>query len=164
MRNLFAVILFLLPLGFCFAQVAPTTPVEPKAIGVVYRFSPSGQELLRLPVEQSKERGTNPRKLFVEVQGLQSSFRIRAGESTEFVFSTGNPEKVSLYRFDQKKNKRQVQTLAIDRHGLQLLKGLPVEVSKHGESSYKLVPGAPLAPGEYVIFLADQVYTFGVDQ
>jgi len=167
MRDMLAVFLFLLPLNFCVAQVVPGTPVEPKAIGVVYRLNSSSQQLNPLPDEQSQEKTGNrdPRKIFVEVQGAQSSFRIKAGENTEFVFSTGNPEKVSLYRFEQKKNKREVQTVMLDiRGGGKLLKGLPAEVSRHGESSYKLVPSAPLTPGEYAIFLADQVYTFGVDQ
>jgi hypothetical protein len=167
MRYISAVLLFILPLSFCVAQQSPATPVEPKAIGIVYRLSPSSQELIRLPDEQSQERGgaRDPRKIFVEVQGAQSSFRIKAGENTEFVFNTGNPEKVSLYLFEQKKKKRQVQTMMLDvRGGGKLLKGLPAEVSRHGESSYKLVPASPLTPGEYAIFLADQVYTFGVDQ
>jgi hypothetical protein len=167
MRNIFAFLLFILPLSFCVAQLAPATPVEPKAIGIVYRLSPSSQELIRLPDEQSQEKSgsRDPRKIFMEVPGAQSSFRIKAGEKTEFVFNTGNPEKVSLYLFEQKKNKRQVQTMMLDiRGGGKLLKGLPAEVSKNGESSFKLVPASPLTPGEYVIFLADQVYTFGVDQ
>ncbi len=167
MRNMYAVLFFVLSFSFCVAQQAPVAPVEPKAIGVVYRLNPSSQELTRLPDEESQERGgsRDPRKIFVEVKGAQSSFRIKAGESTEFVFNTGNPEKVSLYLFEQKKNKRQVQTMMLDvRGGGKLLKGLPAEVSKHGESSYKLVPTSPLTPGEYVIFLAEQVYTFGIDQ
>jgi len=168
MRNIFAVLLFVLPLSFCVAQQAPATPVEPKAIGVVYRLSPSSQELVRLPDEESKvgSGSRDPRKIFVEVKGAQSSYRIKAGENIEFVFNTGNPEKVSLYLFEQKKNKRQVQTMMLDniRGGGKLLKGLPAEVSKYGESSYQLVPASPLTPGEYAIFLADQVYTFGVDQ
>ncbi|MGO9865451.1 MAG: hypothetical protein ACLPLR_17725 [Terriglobales bacterium] len=167
MRNWLAVLLLFLPLGFCVAQEAPAKPVEPKAIGVVYRLSPSSQDLMRLPDEQLQEKSgaRDPRKIFVEVSGAQSSFRIKAGENIEFVFITGNPEKVSLYLFEQKKNKRQVQTMMLDiRGGGKLLKGLPVEVSKYGESSYKLVAASPLTPGEYAIFLADQVYTFGVDQ
>jgi hypothetical protein len=167
MRNLFAILLLVLPLTFCVAQQAPATPVEPKAIGIVYRVSPSSQELMRLPDEESQERGgaRDPRKIFVEVKGAQSSFRIKAGENIQFVFNTGNPEKVSLYLFEQKKNKRQVQTVMLDiRGGGKLLKGLPAEVSKYGESSYQLVPASALTPGEYAIFLADQVYTFGVDQ
>ena len=168
MRNIFAVLFFIIfSLVFCAAQQAPAAPVEPKAIGVVYRLNPSSQELIRLPDEQSQERSgaRDPRKVFVEVQGAQSSLRIKAGEKTEFVFNTGNPEKVSLYLFEEKKKKRQVQTMMLDiRGGGKLLKGLPAEVSRYGESSYKLVPASPLTPGEYVIFLGDEVYTFGIDQ
>jgi hypothetical protein len=43
------------------------------------------------------------------------------------------------------------------------VKGLPVELTQFGASSYKLVPASPLTPGEYAITIADEVYTFGVD-
>jgi hypothetical protein len=82
----------------------------------------------------------------------------------EFAFTTGSPEKVSLFRFEVKKNKRQFQTMMLNRtSGGQLIKGIAVEVSKFGESSYKLVPASPLAPGEYTITIANNLYTFGVD-
>jgi hypothetical protein len=167
LRNLFVILLLVLSLGFCKSQTAPAKPVEPTAIGIVYRIDPSSQELKKLLDEQWAEKPGNmdPRKVFVEVKGAQSTFRVKAGEVIEFVFKTGSPEKVSLYRFDVKKNKRAVQTAMLNRMGGgQLIKGLPIEVSKFGESSYKLVPASPLTPGEYAIIIADEIYTFGVDQ
>ncbi len=167
MRNLIVALLLILPLGLCKAQTAPAKPVEPTAIGIVYRLDPTSQEFKKLPDEQWAEKNGNrdPRKVFVEVKGEQSTYRIKAGEVSEFVFKTGSPEKVSLYLFDRKKNKREVQTMKLDvRGGGQLIKGLPVEVSQFGESSFKLVPASPLTAGEYVIMIAGEAYTFGVDQ
>jgi hypothetical protein len=48
--------------------------------------------------------------------------------------------------------------------GSQEIRGLPVEVSQYGGSSYELVPTAPLTPGEYAIMIAGVLYTFGIDQ
>jgi hypothetical protein len=169
MRNLLAVFLLVLPLSLCKAQTAPVKPVEPTAIGVIYRLEPSTQELKRLPDEQWKEKHGNRSEsdLYVEVSGTASSFRIKADAKFEFLFSTGSPEKVALYRFDQKKKLR---VFAFQKQESLLhtavtpLKGLPVDVSKYGESSFKLVPASPLTPGEYVIMIGGEAYTFGVDQ
>jgi len=164
MRNLVAVLILVLPLGLSKAQSAPARPVEPSAIGVVYRLDPTSQELKRLPDEPWKESNDKfpPYDQFVAVSGQSSSFRIRSGERIDFVFQTGSPEKVSLYRLIQKKKKRQ---LYYEKNWVTIapIKGLPADVSKYGESSYKLVPASPLAPGEYAINFAGEVYTFGVD-
>jgi hypothetical protein len=82
----------------------------------------------------------------------------------EYIFKTGSPEKVSLYRFDQEKNKRQFEIETAMRGKIQPIKGLPVQVETFGERSYKLVPAAPLTPGEYAIIIGEELYTFGVDQ
>jgi hypothetical protein len=157
--------MLVLPLGLCKAQTAPAKPVEPTAIGVVYLLDPTTQELKKLPDEQWKQDGGQHPGLasFVEVVGNQSSIRIKAGEATSFVFKTGSPEKVSLYLFLVKKNKRYFEFEKRNRTGVTPIKGLPVEVSKFGEDSYKLVPASTLAPGEYAINIAGEVYTFGVD-
>jgi hypothetical protein len=99
--------LFVLPLGLCKAQTAPAKPVEPTAIGVVYRLDPANQELKKLPDEQWKEDGGlyPGATTYIAVPGSQSSFRVKAGVATVFVFKTGSPEKVSLYSFELKKNK-----------------------------------------------------------
>jgi len=161
MRNLLAVLLLVLPLGLCKAQTAPPKVVEPTAIGVVYRLDTATQELKKLPSEPWK----TVYDMYVEVSGNQSPFRIEADKSTEFVFTTGSPEKVSVYRFENKRNKRRFlfdKSRTYSR--VEPVKGLPAEISKYGQSSYKLVPASPLTPGEYVIMIAGEAYTFGVDQ
>jgi hypothetical protein len=161
LHNLVFVSLLVLPVGLCKAQTAPAKPVEPTAIGIIYRIDPATQELRKLPDEQWQPTGV--RKLSVEVSGNASSFRIKANEKAEFVFKTGSPENVSLYRFVQQKKKRWFGYAYAAYPVATPIKGLPVEVSQFGASSYKLVPASPLAPGEYAIIIADEVYTFGVD-
>jgi hypothetical protein len=167
LRNLFVISLLVLPLGISKAQNTPTKPVEPTAIGVVYRLDPVSQELKKLPDEQWKQvNGRNMLDVVIQVPGVGSSFRAKAGEKSEFVFKTGSPEKVSLYTFVLKKNKREFQIQKQPSRfnpATEPVRGLSVEVSKFGESSYKLVPASPLTPGEYAIIIADELYTFGVD-
>jgi len=172
MRNLFIPLAFALSLTICAlttcdAQSTAAKPVEPAAIGVVYRLDPTSRELKKLADEQWAETqgSRDPRQILIEVRGGQSTFRIAAAEKIEFVFNTGSPEKVSLYAFEQKKNKRQFQTAKLRvTGGGEMIKGLPVEVSKYGDSSYRLIPTSPLNPGEYGIVIAGAVYTFGVDK
>jgi hypothetical protein len=166
LRNLVFVSLLVLPLGLCKAQPATAKPVEPKAIGVVYRLDPTSQELKKLPDEQWHEKpGPWPHSYdtYLELNGGHSSFRMKAGEKIEFVFNTGSPEKVSLYRFILKKDKRQFQAASATWTGYQGIKGLPVEVSKYGESSYQLVPASQLDSGEYAVIIAGEFFTFGID-
>ncbi|MGD0800467.1 MAG: hypothetical protein ABR906_04045 [Terracidiphilus sp.] len=169
MRKVLVALLFVLPIGLCHAQSAPARPAEPTAIGVVYRLDPATQELKRLPDEEWKESqgARNPGDLYVVVTGGQSTFRIKAGDKIEFVFNTGSPEKVSLYGFIQKKSERRFEFQkqpSTWKMEVAIVKGLTIDVSKFGESSYKLVPASPLAPGEYAIIIAGNLYSFGVDQ
>ena len=163
LHKLTVVLFFVFPMVLCKAQTAPARPIEPTAIGVVYHLDPTSQELKKLPDEQWKEQGGfNGYRTYIKVSGKSSSFRVKADEKGEFVFNTGSPEKVSLYRFTEG-GKRQFEFKKLTMGGTEFIKGLPVEVSKYGESSYKLVPASPLAPGEYAIIIAEEVYTFGVD-
>jgi len=159
-------LIFILPLGVGNAQSPAAKPVEPTAIGIVYCLDPTSQELRKLPDEQWKgdESGSYGTH-YIGVSGSQSSFRVKAGDAILFVFKTGSPEKVSLYSFEVKKNKRRFAFEKVDRHLKgSSIKGLPVEVSQYGEKSYKLVPASPLIPGEYAVIIAGEVYTFGIDQ
>jgi Cu/Ag efflux protein CusF len=170
-RNLILVLLLVLPMGFCKAQSATARPVEPTAIGIIYHLDSASNEFKKLPDEQWKQAshitGMNTMTYSIQVSRDRSSFRLKVGDKLEFVFKTGSPEKVSLYRFDQKSNKRRFDyEKGHGRNGdsgLEPIKGLSVEVSKFGESSYALVPASALTPGEYAIMIAGEVYTFGVD-
>jgi hypothetical protein len=172
LRNLVFVSMLLLPTGLCKAQTAPAKPIEPTAFGIVYHIDSSTQELKKLPDEPWKNKlrtcGCNILTCgscyySINVSGNISIYRLKADDRFVFVFKTGNPEKVSLYRFDQKKDRRWFDFETARGRDYTPIKGLPVEISKFGESSFQLVPASPLIPGEYAIIIADEVYTFGVD-
>jgi hypothetical protein len=166
MRNLVFALMLVLSLNVCSAQSAPGKPVEPTAIGVAFRLVPSSQELKPLPDEQWKAKG---KVGWVTVTGNiiisrnSSSFRIKAGEKTEFVFISGTPENARLYRFDQKKDERQLELVKRKGREQETFQGIPFELTKFGESSYKLAPKTALEPGEYAIALGGKIFTFGID-
>lgn len=82
----------------------------------------------------------------------------------EFVFKIGNPENVKLYGFTQKKNKRQFELAKVKGRTREIIPGIPVEITKFGESSYRLVPHSSLSAGEYAILTGPKIFSFGVDQ
>ncbi len=166
MRNLVFFGVFFVSLGIATAQSAPGKPAEPTAIGVAFRLDPTSQELRRLPNEDWKPAGPSMGNnlIYAVVPGSKSAFRLKAGEKVEFVFNTGKPESVSLYRFEQKKDKRRFGYGRVGVVRDDSIKGLHVNLSKYGESSYKLAPVSALNPGEYAIVIADEVFTFGIDQ
>jgi hypothetical protein len=166
MRILVLALLLTISLGSCGAQSAVPKPVEPAAIGEAFRLDASNQALLPLPNEQWKAKG----KVgwigstgVVVLPGDHSAFRIKAGEITEFVFKTEHPESVRIYPFTLKKNDREYALVVFRGRSRETLQGVPVEITKFGESSYKLTSKSPLASGEYAIDLAGKLYSFGVD-
>lgn len=167
MRNLVFVLLVVLSLGICNAQSATAKPQEPAAIGVVFRLDPSSQELKPLPDEQWKVKGkagwTTVTGILI-IPGNSSTFRIKAGEKTEFIFISGTAERTRLYRFDQKNSERQLELVKRKGREQETFQGVPFVLTKYGESSYKLVPKTPLEPGEYAIDLSGKTFTFGIDQ
>ncbi|MGD0731573.1 MAG: hypothetical protein ABR956_09920 [Terracidiphilus sp.] len=175
MRKMLAMLLLVLPMGLCGAQSStPSKPVEPTAIGVIFHLDPTTQTLNPLPDEHQtqvmKSCGVGGACSAIEVSGKGSAFRLKTDDKLEFHFNTGSPEKVSLFRFELKKNNRRLvlEKLARPKFGTgfttEEFRGLPVVVSKFGTSSYQLVPASPLTPGEYAILIAGEVFTFGVDQ
>lgn len=170
MRNLLLAILAFFSVGICTAQSSDDKPLEPTAVGQVYLIDASAHELRPLLQEIGKEstrgKGLNAIVYYVEFSGTHSAFRVKSGAKTEFVFKVGSPESVSLYPCSAKK-KREAD-YATERgtmHGInkQPILGLPAEVTQYGQSSYKLVPQSPLAPGEYLINTGAKMFTFGVD-
>lgn len=166
MRNLVFVLLLALSLDVCNAQSPLGKPVEPTAIGVVFRLDPSSQELKPLPDEQWKSKGKTGWVTVtgvIIISGSSAAFRIKAGEKAEFVFVSGNPENARLYHFDQKSNERQLELVKRKGRTQETFQGIPFDLTKFGGSSYKLAPKAPLEPGEYAVALGAKLFTFGID-
>jgi hypothetical protein len=148
MRNFLIALILILPLEVCNAQSPSTKPVEPTKIDVAYLLDPATKELKELPYELQKGNGL---KFFgtqyVVVSHSQSSFRVKAGDPTLFVFKSPIPERVCLYSFEVVNKKRQFAYATISGHfGATLIKGLPIEVSQFAGKIYKVVPASPLAP------------------
>lgn len=170
MRNLILALLPFLSFVACGAQSSTVKPLEPAVIGEVNLLDSSGQALKPLPEEQWKAKGKPGWTTVtgsIQISGERSSFRVKASEKIEFVFKTGQPENIRLYPFSLKKNLRYcdlVKLKGVWTKERETLQGIPVEITKFGESSYKLVPKSPLEPGEYGIDLSGKLFTFGIDQ
>ena len=129
----------------------------------------SNQTLKALPEERwddvLKKTSFSHGGYFIQMSGDHSSYRIKAGAITEFVFKIGSPESVALYAFSSKKNKRFTEySELLSSMGRRPIPGIPAEVVAYGQSSFKLVPKTPLAVGEYVISTGNKMFTFGIDQ
>jgi len=149
------------------AESAARAPVaEPESIGVVFYLDPESRAMKELPLEEWKAQGHSGWMTVtgsLVVRGETSSFHVSQNYPTEFVFRIGNPEAIKLYRFTQKGEKREFVAVTAKGRSRQTDPGIPVDVTKYGESSYKLKPRSPLGPGEYAIVTAEKVYSFGVD-
>jgi hypothetical protein len=168
-RILALVVLLVFSSAVCLAQSPDSKPAEPNAIGEVFQLDATSQTLKPLPSEQwedvPKKTGFAHGGFFIQMDGDRSSYRVKAGASPEFVFKVSNPEGVALYAFSFKKKKRLVEyEELLSNWGKRPIPGLPAEISQFGQSSFKLVPKSPLAPGEYVIYTGNSMFTFGVDQ
>jgi hypothetical protein len=103
------------------------------------------------------------------VSGQRSFFRI-VDDRPAFVFKIGNPENARLYALTiDDKNQKKIQRWFSLVHAVgktrQISPGMPVEITRFGQSSYKLVPKPSLRSGEYAVVLSgSKVFTFGIDQ
>jgi hypothetical protein len=152
------------------AQTAAVKPIEPEIIGQVYLLDSAHQILQKLPQEQWKaigKGGWSGAKGFIQVEGAGSSFRLKAGQTIEFVLAVQNVEQVRLYAAAVKGSNRQAELVQIKngfgRQQRSTSEGISLVITRYGESSFKLVPDPPLASGEYFIDVEGKLYTFGVD-
>ena len=165
------VILLALSLSACAAQTVADKMPEPESIGVFFYLDSTTQALKRLPKEDWKKHskaGWTTVSTDLKLDGPSSPFRIPAAAKTVFVLraSEDSAEKTKLYRFDVKGGRREYEIGKWKRRDFVPNPGISVDISKFGESSYKIVPESPLGPGEYAMFTGDTqsvVFTFGVD-
>ena len=150
----------------CAAQTAADKPPEPESIGAFYYFDASAKTLKLLPKEEFR-RHTGGRRpvVTIKVEGAASSFHVAQGDQKTFVFKVFKDEeagKARLYQFNVKGSERDYELGNWKGRDYMANAGLAVNVGKFGESSYKLTPDAPLAPGEYALTMGPTVFTFGV--
>jgi len=166
-RTIQAGILAIISLAVCAAQTAPEKVAEPNAIGVFYYLDSTGGGLKRLPQEEFRRHTSNGFGSVTQsviVSGSASSFHIGDSQPT-FVFQVFKEEEASrakLYQFSAKGPDREYDLGKWHRKESTTNTGLPLDISKYGQSSFKVTPGSPLAPGEYALTLGPTVFTFGV--
>jgi hypothetical protein len=145
-----------------------TLPLDAPSIAVVYFLDSRNQTLTPLSDEPWTSRKYGDSGI-IEVSGERSTVRI-VQDRPAFVFKIGNPENAKLYALtvDTKNKKltgRWFSLLHAFGKSRQVSPGMPVEITKFGQSSFALVPKQPLRPGEYAVLLSgSKVFTFGIDQ
>jgi hypothetical protein len=185
-----AVVAIALSAGICAGQTVTSKAPEPKSAGDFFYLDPATQELKELPAEKVKfyfhetrsGSGFHKREILlgeIEVSGVASPFRIAVNDKAEFIFKTEDPEDARLFNFtaDVKKNHRRCVIVTNEtgaKSGMyrkgnkEWERGIAVNITKFGGSSYKLTPQTPLATGEYVLVFdvnvkkSEPVFTFAV--
>lgn len=153
-------------------QAQENKVVEPTAIGIIYWLDPSNGALVQLDRENTNIKsspGFFKSSAKLRVNGVKAAMRLKPSKP-EFVMQLANgvdPTKIKLYLLTVTGGKRETVILTVVAFGgaKSELKTLTVDVTKYGQSSYKLTPAQPLAPGEYVLVATDSTdaYCFGVD-
>ena len=156
-----------LAFGICAAQTAIDKSPEPDSIGVFFYLDSSTQTLKRLPQEDFKRHsgGFGAITTSIRVAGDASSFHIEASDPATFVFKVFKDDEASharLFRFDLKGSEREYELGKWKRRDYTPNEGLPINIAKFGESSFKLSSEGPLPPGEYALTLGPTVFTFAV--
>ena len=149
-----------LSLGTCAGQTTASKPLEPEFVGVFFYLDPGTQQLRELPLERYKVT-KDRHHIFFDVSGANSPLRLSGGERIEFIFKIEHPESAQLLQFIVSMEKKTGQNYrrweAVTTGGSPDPR-IPVEISKFGESSYKLTPRTPLGPGEYTLLIGPMLY------
>ena len=144
-------------------------PIEPDVLGVVFLLDSSNHVLQPLSNErwkaQGKRSGWFSAAGFIEIAGEHPEVRVASSRKIELIFNVSHPEDVKLYQSLQKKDQRLFEMVKVGPGGRtrEPIPGLPVVLTKYGQSSFKLVPMSPLVPGEYAVIYDGTVMSFGID-
>ena len=153
--------------GICAGQSVMGKLPEPDAIGVFFYLDPATQTLKRLPNEEFRRHsgGFSSVTTSIKVSGNASPFQVGPNTDITFVFKVFKEEAAAgakLFHFDVKGSDREYELGKWKRRDYTPNPGLPVNVSKFGDSSFKLSSATPLEPGEYALTLGPTVFTFSV--
>jgi len=150
---------------------------EPEYKNVFFALSTTDASLL--PLE--RQTGTLQEKVgfgggesFAEIKGERSPIRFKADQQLSFVVRLDSPETdpgsaVQFFSWQPKKNGRK---LVISKAGVMGTSGttgfarIPFDAGRYGESSAKVTPTKPLAPGEYGLGSPlgnPNLFSFGID-
>ena len=145
--------------------------LEPETLGVVYLLRDGNLVPLDREVSHVKASpGLFKAKAKLRVNGPAARLRLKPSEKMEFVVQLASgvdPNKIKLYKLDVSGGKREsvILTVVAFSGAKAELKTLTLDVTRHGEHSYKLTPAQQLLPGEYVLVATDSTdaYCFGVE-
>ena len=155
------------------ARAQAPAVIEPETLGVVYFRDPDSGALQSLDREVSYVKaspGFFKAKAKLRVNGPSAKMRIKPPQKMEFIVQLANgvdPNKIKLYKLDVGGGKREtvILTVVAFSGAKAELKTLTLDVTKYGQSSYKLAPAQQLLPGEYVLVATDSTdaFCFGVE-
>jgi hypothetical protein len=166
-RTLAAAVLVALS-TICAAQTALDKVAEPDSFNVFYYLDSTTSTLKRLPQEEFRRHtstGFSSVTQSVMVSGEASSFHVTGDAQPTFVFKVFKDEEASrakLFQFNVKGSDREYDLSKWHRKESTTNTGLSLNIGKFGQSSFKVSPESPLAPGEYALTLGSTVFTFSV--
>lgn len=180
MRNIIATISCALLLCFAVAAQEARKVQEPEYDYVYHYLDPVNGALMSLERQTPSTRfstkfmGYGGAKSTYEVKGGKSTVRFKADQKIELIVR-GMPSNIDpttmikLVRFEAKKDKRELLYTKVGPMGVggatvnPDASSLPINTTRYGDYSLKIMPAQTLASGEYGIFSVSQVYCFGVD-
>ena len=148
---------------------------KPDYIGVVYYLTPSAKFLaldrnVPHPKAHLKAFGFGGARATVELDKEKASLRLPSNQELSFVVQLPDgvdPREFQLYPLEVKNGGRQlVLTNGNAFRGQQVLRPIQINLSRYGESCYKITPGSKLAVGEYAFMsgASNEVFCFAVDR
>ena len=152
----------------CTAQAALEKPAEPEIFGVFFYLDSATGTLKRLPQEDFKRHtstGFSTVTQSVIVSGEGSPFHVTSDAQPTFVFRVFKDEegaRAKLFQFNVKGSDREYDLSKWHRKESTTNTGLPLNIGKFGQSSFKVSPESALAPGEYALTLGTTVFTFSI--
>lgn len=174
--------LLLMPFRIAGSQEAQRV-MEPEYLGQPHSLNPINGSLIPLDRQVAvmktrlKALGYGGATGAYEVKGAKSSVRLRSDQKMEFVVRVASlqvdPSSViQLVSLQAEKDKRRLVTVKVSPLGIggsttdNNAGAIQFNTTKHGESSLKIAPAQPLAPGEYAFKApgaSEVFYCFGVD-
>ena len=179
LKKIIYVVIFLFLIGSMSFSLKGKTITEPEMINVIHQLNSVDAKLIPLDrqtvnfVSKAKAFGMLGLKSSYKIEGDKSTFRLKNDLNHEFIVQVPmgiDPSGIKLFQFGIKKGNRIL--LANDVSGFAKVTNGPgpiqVNVTKYGQSSYKLSPVNKLGDGEYAFILgmgapASDAFCFGIE-
>jgi hypothetical protein len=141
-------------------QTVSGKPREPELVAVFFYLDPASQELKRVPAENWMAHGFSDGSIIVS--GTGSPLNV-ANNRPEFIFQVAHPEYAKVFQFvvNAKKKQRQFELVKTKNRSRDSDPGMPVDITRYGDSSYRLTPQTPLENGEYALFIGESTLRLG---